>query len=229
VEDDPEGQVATVCATIKECVGKARIDPGSVAALAIVGQMAGVIGVGKDGRNVTPYDSWLDTRCGAYITQTNRMAGDEIIAKTGAPASFNHGPKILWWKHERANVFRSIAAFVQPGGYAAMRLCGLTARDAFIDKTYLHFTGFADNQSGCWDTDRCRRFGLDAGKLPRIVNPHDIVGELAGSMARRCGLRTGVPVVAGWHNSHAGQCHKNLLNASIAKGHSPATQLTGEE
>jgi xylulokinase len=127
----------------------------------------------------------------------NRAAGDGIIAKTGGPASFNHGPKILWWKHERANVFRSIAAFVQPGGYAAMRLCGLSARAAFIDKTYLHFTGFADNQAGCWDAGLCRRFGLDEGKLPRIVNPHDIVGELAGATARRCGLRAGVPVVAG--------------------------------
>jgi len=197
VEENPERQVATVCATIKECVGKSRIAPGNVSALAIDAQMAGIIGVGKDGRNVTPYDSWLDTRCGAYITQMNRVAGDEIIAKTGGPASFNHGPKILWWKHERADVFRSIATFVQPGGYAAMRLCGLTARDAFIDKTYLHFSGFADNQSGCWNAGLCRRFGFDAGKLPRIVNPHQIVGELAVSMASRCSLRAGVPVVAG--------------------------------
>lgn len=196
-EEDPERQVATVCATIRECVGKARIASENVTAVAIDGQMAGIIGMGKDGRNVTPYDSWLDTRCGAYITQMNRLAGDEIIAKTGGAASFNHGPKILWWKHERANVFRSIAAFVQPGGYAAMRLCGLTARDAFIDKTYLHFSCFADNRGGSWDIGLCRRFGLDAGKLPRIVDPHQVVGELAGSMAGRCGLRAGVPVVAG--------------------------------
>jgi xylulokinase len=197
VEEDPERQVAAVCATIKECVGKAHTAPGSVAALAIAGQMAGVLGVGQDGRNVTPYDSWLDTRCGAYITQMNRVAGDEIIAKTGGPASFNHGPKILWWKHERAKVFRAIAAFVQPGGYAAMRLCGLTARNAFIDKTYLHFSGFADNPRGCWDAGLCRRFSLDAKKLPQIVNPHQVVGELTGSMANRCGLSAGVPVVAG--------------------------------
>jgi xylulokinase len=197
VEEDPERQLATVCATIKECVGKACVAPQNVAALAIDGQMAGVIGVGKDGRNVTPYDSWLDTRCSSYITQMNHKAGDEIIAQTGGPASFNHGPKILWWKHERAGVFRSIAAFVQPGGYAAMRLCGLTARDAFIDKTYLHFSGFADNPRGVWDAALCRRFGLDAAKLPKIVNPHQVVGELTRAMAARCGLRAGVPVVAG--------------------------------
>ena len=197
VEEDPERQVRSVCQTVRECVAKAKIAPSSVAALAIDGQMAGVIGVGRDGRNVTPYDSWLDTRCAPYIGVMNQAAADEIVAKTGGPASFNHGPKILWWMHERRGVFRSIPAFVQPGGYAAMRLCGLGAREAFIDKTYLHFSGFADNRAGCWDAALCRRFGLEAEKLPRIAPSHEIVGTLSAAMARRCGLGAGVPVVAG--------------------------------
>lgn len=197
VEEDPERQLSTVCQTIKECTAKAKINPSGVAAIAIDGQMAGVIGVGKDGRNVTPYDSWLDTRCTPYITQMNRVAGDEIVAKAGGPASFNHGPKILWWMQERRSVFRSIKGFVQPGGYATMRLCGLTAKQAFLDKTYLHFSGFADNPKGCWDADLCHRFDLDPERLPRIVSPQEIVGELTAAMARRCGLRLGVPVVAG--------------------------------
>jgi xylulokinase len=99
--------------------------------------------------------------------------------------------------HERPNVFRSIRAFVQPGGYAAMRLCGLEAAQAFVDKTYLHFSGFADNRAGRWDDALCRRFDLDAAKLPRIVNPHEVVGGLTPAMARRCGLRSGLTVVAG--------------------------------
>ena len=197
VEEDPERQVTTVCQTIKECVAKAKVVPVNVSGIAIDGQMAGIIGVGKDGRNVTPYDSWLDTRCTPYISAMNKAAADEIVAKTGGPASFNHGPKILWWMHEHRGVFRSIKSFVQPGGYAAMRLCGLSAKQAFIDKTYLHFSGFADNQAGGWDDALCRRFGLDQAKLPRIVDPHEIVGGLTTSMARRCGLGAGVPVVAG--------------------------------
>ena len=197
VEEDPERQVTSVCQTIKDCVAHARIGAEGVAAIGIVGQMAGIIGVGGDGRNVTPYDSWLDTRCASYIAKMNRIAGDEIVAKAGGPASFNHGPKILWWMHERRSAFRSIRAFVQPGGYAAMRLCGLAANQAFIDRTYLHFSGFADNPNGCWDASLCDRFGLDQAKLPRIADPGEIIGELTGPMARRCGLRPGVPVVAG--------------------------------
>jgi xylulokinase len=111
VEEDPERQVRSVCETVAECVAKAGSDTGeSVAAIAIDGQMAGVIGIGDDGRAVTPYDSWLDTRCAPYIERMQREAGAEIVRKAGGPPSFNHGPKILWWKHERPEVYARIAA-----------------------------------------------------------------------------------------------------------------------
>ena len=150
VEEDPERQVAAVCETIRQCTRAAKAGAGSVAAVGIAGQMAGVIGVAADGRAVTPYDSWLDRRCAPYIERMDAAAGDEVLGKAGCAPSFNHGPKILWWMHERPAVFRRIRSFVQPGGYAAMRLCGLDAGGAFIDVTYLHFSGFADNRRRRW-------------------------------------------------------------------------------
>ncbi|MDD5199160.1 MAG: FGGY family carbohydrate kinase [Terrimicrobiaceae bacterium] len=197
VEENPEDQLASVCATIRECVKHSRVARENVAAIAIDGQMAGVIGVGTDGRAVTPYDSWLDTRCAPFIALMQKKAGDAIIRKTGGPASFNHGPKILWWKKERPAVFRKIRSFVQPGGYAVLRLCGLDASAAFIDTTYLHFSGFADNQRAAWDASLCRAFGIEKTVLPRIVRPHEIMGGVSRAMAARCGLKPGTPVAAG--------------------------------
>jgi xylulokinase len=197
IEEDPERQVASVLRTIRQCVEASSSAPGSVAAVGLDGQMAGILGVGADGRAVTPYDSWLDTRCAPYIAVMEREAGEEITRKSGGPPSFNHGPRILWWMHERPEVYRRVRSFVQPGGYAAMRLCGLPAREAFIDPTYLHFSGFGDNARMSWDAELCRRFGLDAGKLPRIVPSQQVVGGLTREAAQTCGLSTGTPVVAG--------------------------------
>lgn len=197
VEEDPEFQFRSVCLCLRDCLGQAKVAPARVAAVGIDGQMAGILGVGEDGRHVTPYDSWLDTRCGAQIARMKSEAGAEIIRKTGGPPSFNHGPKILWWKQERPEVYRRIAAFVQPGGYAAMRLCELPAGEAFIDTTYLHFSGFADNVCGQWDADLCRTFGVATSMLPRIVEPQATVGRVAAKVASRCGLKAGTPVVAG--------------------------------
>ncbi|HOS03525.1 MAG TPA: FGGY family carbohydrate kinase [Candidatus Hydrogenedentes bacterium] len=197
VEEDPERQVRSVRQTIRSCIKKAGVDAASIKGIGIDGQMAGVIGINAAGRHVTHYDSWLDTRCAPYIAQMERKAGDEIVRKAGCPPSFNHGPKILWWMHERKTVYRTIASFVQPGAYAAMRLCGLDASRAFIDTTYLHFSGFADNRAARWDADLCQAFRLDPAKLAAVVAPNALVGELTPAMARACGAKAGTPVVAG--------------------------------
>ncbi len=197
VEEYPEDQVSAVCATIRQCVKQSRVAKEKIVALAIDGQMAGIIGIGRDGRALTPYDSWLDTRCGPYITIMQNRAGGEIIRKTGGPAGFNHGPKILWWKNERSAVYRRVRSFVQPGGYAVLQLCGQDARSAFIDTTYLHFSGFADNRRAIWDERLCRTFAVDLEKLPRIVQPREIMGEVSRAMASRCGLKPGTLVAAG--------------------------------
>jgi xylulokinase len=196
VEEDPETQVRAVCEVIAECVGKGS-GKGTVKGLAIDGQMAGIIGIGEDGRNVTPYDSWLDTRCSPWIAHMQREAGAEIVRKAGGPPSFNHGPKVLWWKNERAETYKRIRFFVQPGGYAAMRLCGLDGSHAFIDASYLHFSGFADTRAVAWDAGLCKRFGVDAAVLPRIVASRDLIGEVTPAMAGACGLPAGTPVIAG--------------------------------
>ena len=158
--------------------------------------MAGILGVGPDGRHVTPYDSWLDTRCAPYIAMMRDRAGAEVIRKTGGPPSFNHGPKILWWKHERPEVFAEIAAFVQPGSYAVMRLCGLDASRAFVDKSYLHFSGFADNRQGDVGRPVVRDVWHSAGQVaadcrfPRDRRPrHGRLGPPLRTQSRHTGRR----------------------------------------
>jgi len=196
VEEDPADQIAAVAHTIKECLEQVGPDRTRIVGIALAGQMAGIIGVDSRGNALTPYDSWLDARCAPHI-ETMRAHGDAVLRKTGNAPSFNHGPKILWWKSERPETYRRIRAFVQPGAYAAMRLAGLDASQAFIDPTYLHFTGFADNVALRWDPDLCTRFDVEASRLPRIVACTSAVGAVTNEMARLTGLPSGTPVFAG--------------------------------
>jgi xylulokinase len=214
VEEDPEVQFQSVCRVIRQCVKSAKINNTAIAGIGIDGQMAGVIGIGKDGQHVTHYDSWLDTRCSPYIREMEQVAGKEIIRQAGCAPSFNHGPKMLWWMREQKRIYRSIAAFVQPGGYAAMRLCGLTGSKSFIDRSYLHFSGFADNAKSRWDEELCRCFDFDPAKLPAIVEPTSVVGALTADASRKCGLKPNVPVVAGCGDTEA----SFLACGAIAEG-----------
>lgn len=204
VEENPDVQLGSVMNTIKGCLQKIGDQKRqNIAAIAIDGQMAGIIGIDKSGRAITPYDSWLDTRCADELKRMNEAKGDQIILKNGAPASFNHGPKKLWWKKHHPDIYKKIAAFVQPGAYAAMRLCGLTADQAYIDNTYIHFSGFADNEKQTWDTDLCVEFSIDKNKFPKIVSPDEQIGTITKSVGEIVGLKTGVPVVAGCGDSAA--------------------------
>ncbi len=197
VEEDPEEQVDAVCRGIHTCVDESGIAEDRIAAIGIDGQMAGIMGIGEDGRNVTPYDSWLDTRCSSWIKQMEETAGERILRKTGGPPSFNHGPKILWWKNEQPETYKRIHSFIQPGGYAVMRLCGMRGDRAFIDTSYLHFSGFADNPGKVWDKELLRAFDVGPEKMPRIADPHEVIGEIIPEMAELCGIPPGVPLIAG--------------------------------
>jgi xylulokinase len=99
-----------------------------------------------------------------------------------------------------------------PGTYVAGNLAGLKAEQAFIDHTYIHFSGFSDAKRGVWSDELCQRFGLDMGKLPRIVDPCDIVGEVQPGPGEDFGLAPGTLIAAG-----AGDTATNALGAGIVR------------
>jgi len=211
VEQDLGEMLGEAAAAVRRCVREAAVRPADVVALCFDGQMAGIALVDDRFRPVAPYDSWLDTRCGRYVAEMEEAAG-QIIGVTGGPPSYTHGPKILWWQHERPEVFSRTAKFVMPAGYLAGVLCGLGAAEAFIDPTYLHFSCFGDPRAGRWSTELLSRFGVPEDKLPRIVQPWEVVGRLTASGASSLGLAEGTPVVAG-----AGDQAAAMLGAGILR------------
>lgn len=211
VEQDLDEMVDETARAVSRCVQTAGVPPGRVAAISFDGQMAGVALIDQAWRPVARYDSWLDTRCAPYVSPMRAYA-DRIIALTGGPPSYTHGPKILWWKHEHPDAFAQTAKIVMPSAYIAGVLCGMRAGDAFIDPTYLHFSCLSDTRNGRWSDELTERSGIPAEKLPRIVEPWEIVGRLTADEAGRLGLSEGTPVVAG-----AGDQAAAMLGAGILR------------
>lgn len=197
VEQDLEEIYTETAVAVKRCFSSTSEDPNHVAALSIDGQMAGVCGIDEDWMPATPYDSWLDTRCEPYVKKMMDQAGDRIIQLSGGPASFNHAPKILWWKNERPEVYSRVSKFVMPSVYVAGKMAGLKSEQAWIDYTYLHFSCLSDLIGKQWSQELCSTFGVDIRKLPRILNPWDCVGELSEKEAGAFGLVPGIPIAAG--------------------------------
>lgn len=209
VEQDQEDFWATAGAGTRRIIAESGIDPREVAAIGFDSQMAGIGTVDEDFEPATRFDSWLDMRCEPYIAAMAKH-GDAVTRITGSPPTCAHGAKMLWWQHERPDEYRRVAKFVTPAGFVAGRLAGLRGADAFMDHTFLHFTGCADAERKEWSDELCTRLGIDRERLPRIVEPWRIIGEVSEARAAEFGLPPGVPIVAG-----AGDTAASALGAGI--------------
>jgi len=119
---------------------------------------------------------------------------------------------MLWWKNEQPESYRRTAKFLMPAAYVAGRIAGLKGDQAFIDKTFIHFSGFSDAQTANWSKELCQQFRLDPEKLPRIIDPTDIIGEVTADAAKEFGMVAGTLIAAG-----AGDTAANALGAGIVR------------
>ncbi|HUG74279.1 MAG TPA: FGGY family carbohydrate kinase, partial [Acidimicrobiia bacterium] len=190
--DEIEHSAAVTIRSAVEASGRAR----EIGGVAFSGQMSGIGTIDAHFRPATHFDSWLDSRCTPYIDAMAEHA-PRIVEVSGCPPTYSHGPKIAWWQGERPADFARIARFVVPGAYVAGRLCGLSAEEAFIDRTYLHFSNLSDTARTTWSGELIDLFAIDDRVLPRIVDPLDIVGTVTRDGEDRTGIPAGTPVAAG--------------------------------
>jgi len=215
VEQKPEDFYESTISTIRISVNQSKIDPNEVKAISFDSQMAGTMGIDKDWNPVTPYDSWLDSRCKRYVDLIQQEYQDLIIDRVGTPPSISHGPKILWWKNEKPKTFEKIHKFIMPNCYVTGRMSSLKGDDAYIDYTFLHFTGFCDARKTIWSQELCQLFDVPIDKFPRIVEPWQIVGELSCGPAEACGLVQGIPLVAGAGDQAAGSLGAGIVEPGM--------------
>jgi len=81
--------------------------------------------------------------------------------------------------------YARVAKFVTPAGYVAGKMAGLKAEQAFMDYTFIHFSGLSDARQGWWSAELCAALGVDQQKLPRIVEPWRAVGEVTAGRGQR--------------------------------------------
>jgi xylulokinase len=212
VDQDSEDFYRTAAEAISYCVRESGIDPRHILALSFDSQMAGVGTIDENYRAATRFDSWLDMRCQPYIAHIDRHYGDLVTRLTGCPPTCDHGPKIMWWQEEAPEDYGRIAKFLMPSAYVAGRMAGLTADAAYIDTTFLHFTALSDAQNGVWSDELCAALGVDPARLPRIVEPWHVVGEVTEQAAAEFGLAPGTLIAAG-----CGDTAANALGAGIVR------------
>jgi len=172
-------------------------------------QMAGVVPVDRSGEPLSNILTWLDTRAAGHprklFAGAVRISGYSPLlllkmlrVSGGAPGKLGKDPlpKYTWFAEEQAEVYARTWKFLDVKGYLLYKL---TSR-AVITVDEASITWLADTRNPHdvkWSDDLLRIFGVDREKLPEIVQPTDVVGELAPSAAKELNLASGTKVVAG--------------------------------
>ena len=109
----------------------------------------------------------------------------------------------------------ALAKFLMPAAYVAGTMAGLRGDEAFIDHTFIHFSALSDALAGTWSEELIGLVGIDREKLPRIVPPWEIIGEVTGEAATDFGLAPGTPIAAGCGDTAAGALGAGIVQPGM--------------
>ena len=173
--------------------GVAPGDIRAVACSAIGPCMLPVDTAGEPLMNAVLYG--VDGRAAREVAElTARIGEDVLLDRCGnALTSQSVGPKILWLKRNRPEVYEKTAGILTSTSYLVFRLTGAYVVDHY---TAANFSPLYIVDKLEWSSELADDIiGLE--KLPRLVWSSEIAGGITAQAARETGLAEGTPVTAG--------------------------------
>lgn len=192
-EEDWWGDFVYVCQRLLTDSGVDPADIKAVACSAIGPCMLPVDAQGNPLMNGVLYG--VDGRAAAEVTElSDRIGEDVLIARCGnALTSQSVGPKILWLKRHRPEIYAETAHILTSTSFLVQRLTG----EAVIDHyTAANFSPLYDIATQSWVDDLANDI-VPLSKLPQLMWSHEIAGHITEKAAAQTGLTLGTPVTAG--------------------------------
>lgn len=180
----------------KDLLTKSKCNPKnikSVSASAIGPCMLPVDIDGKPLMNAILYG--VDTRAFKEIAYLdNKIGKDKIINFCGnALTSQSVGPKILWLKNNRLELFKKTHKFLNSTSYINFKLTGKYAIDHF---SAANSSPFYDIKNYKWSDSLINNI-LNLEQFPNLYWSNEIIGDISSVAAKETGLAQGTPVTAG--------------------------------
>jgi xylulokinase len=190
-ESDPADWWRAACRAVRQAVAQAR--EAEVVAVAVAGQMHGVVLATGGGDPVRPAVLWLDQRAGAEAARYQELPATLTGGLGNRPSAGMAGPILCWLaRHEPENVAAARWA-LQPKDWVRLRMTGQAATEPTDASGTLLF----DLQDNRWGDDLIAALGLDRGLLPPARGSAQPSGALLPGPAAELGLPPGIGVATG--------------------------------
>ena len=184
------------CEVSKSVISQSKIDANDIKAVACSAIGPCMLPVDEDGEplmNGVLYG--VDTRARKEINDLNKEIGEDRIVAIGGNAltSQSVGPKILWLKRNRPEIFEKTNKILTSTSFLVHHLTGQYVVDHY---TAANFTPFYDIHTQMW-SDALTRDITSLEALPDLYWSTDIVGKVSEKAAHETGLPAGTPVTTG--------------------------------
>ena len=183
VEIDADRLLGIVCQCIDELLQDAKGLLGRLGGVACCTFWHSLVGVGADGRPLTPVFSWNDTRSRDDAADlVKQLDVDSVHARTGARPHASYWPaKLCWLGRTRPDVFRRVARWMSPGEYIHLKLFGRT----LCSVSMASGTGLFNPNSCAWDDEMLAASKIESGQLSPLAGRHEWLSGLIGEYANR--------------------------------------------
>jgi xylulokinase len=236
-EEDPEEIWRALVQSLEAALARSPGAAGRVAAILCGSQYSSLVPVDARGLPVGPLVLYLDAR-GAPMSRELVERHPELwklwLERHGLPCGSGGQDSLahlLWFQSERPAIHVQARAYVEPMDYVTARLAGrVTANVCTVFPLLL--TDNRRGSAGGWCDEIIDAAGVDRAKLPELVAPDAVVGELLPEHAKAWGLPPGIRVLSAINDtcaltfgtaSHVG----DHLGVSIGTTLVPTTLLDG--
>lgn len=223
VEMDADGYLEATAKGMRQCSAEMKekgLDPAGVRSIFGDGIILGITGVNKEGRSITPYINYLDSRTKEDAEKMAEQPRSIWARETGNPEPSCMFPAMFarWFMKNSRSFQQEGCKFMHNAPYVLSRLAGLAAEDAFIDWGTLSGWGLGyDVIRKEWSQEQLDILEIPREYLPRIVKPWDIIGHLTKEWAEKTGFAEGTPICAG-----AGDTMQSMIGCGVTEVNSAA-------
>ena len=177
-------------------IAESGVAPGDIKAVATSAIGPCMLPVDADGRplmNAVLYG--VDTRAAKEIEELTARIGEDVLLKRcgNALTSQSIGPKILWLKRNRPEIFAKTAKILTSTTYLVHKLTGRYVIDHY---SAANFSPLYDVEKLGW-TDELADDVIGLDKLPEAMWTTEIAGTVTAAAAAATGLAVGTPVTTG--------------------------------
>jgi sugar (pentulose or hexulose) kinase len=211
-EQDPEDWWSSATTALRQLLR--QVSPERIAALAISNQRETFVPLDAKGRPVRQAIVWLDRRCRDEVTWlSGKVGADNLHRISGKPPDVAPvAYRIAWMLRSEPERFRSTDVFADVHSYLVWRLTG-AFQTSWASADPL---GLFDMEKKVWSAEVLDALELSPDRLPKLVPPCNVIGEVGAEAASQTGLARGTLVVAGGGDGQAAGLGVNALNPSRA-------------